>query len=823
MNSARQRGFTLLELAMVLVVVGLMVGSGMFAITAMRENNRMKDTERARKDVHYALTLYVIRNGYLPFAANPAANDGEEDDAANRRYGDVPWAALDLSENDVTDGWGNRLIYAVDTAMTVPALASTARPLACNEANLRNAIGALGILDADSTAGNPDSFAQVAYVVVSEGPNGTAEAPNDALGPAVAGFDQFRSEGAGGEFDDLVDGRSGSQILRDGGCRIATALDQEPPVVDAGEGEGPGLPGQLDFRDKRLEKRHDDGAYEGYAATTDWGSRTTAPRVSTSGGRKVVSFDSTHAPNGNSEVRSCFWGHYAIPLADATLRTYFEAAFTQDAGSAKAGGLVFALLPWELKTREPYGYNSAKRCGFEGPFYLGFSPISHGNDRDLYKTNEFAGNPDFEQVMPLAVELDVSRSNGKDQGRDFYDPAIGGPFDHNHIAALVDNGFHNRTAAAHSYPNDRCNNVDEACAFDASATIAVQRNWMERGDDTWHKVRVEVEDAPAECASNQVEVRAWIWPEGVDCAGACGDLGRNYHADDPEPDGSYFVRRCQDKPTRAVALGHGWTPTSWAMMRPGFTTGAPNDINARSMPRIRSFVTGASLKWSPRADAADGAVSAEMHNNLLISGVPGGFNWSFLTNSGANPGNGWTGVTRLSLPDKGVEIVGYGGEITMTPDASELRGMGIKGIGGPTNEWHVPPLDNVADEDARNGAEEGLSFHFDKRYDAARLWLVGLEADEKARLTVYQAADYRQRKVYDVAGCGSAHGGTVMLEPATKIDSVYVEPVPKADGTLTNLHVRSVRLCNDTGAACSFDLGWATNPCALSAVEVEEE
>lgn len=820
----RQRGFTLIELSIVLAIMGVMIGTGMFAITAMRENTRMKETTRAREDVDFALTLFVIRNGFLPFAATPGTATGAP--VANLQYGEVPWAALDLTEADVTDGWGNRLVYAMDAALGDPG-AGNAAPLPCNEATLRAAIGTLGILDASSVAGNPATFSQVAYVVVSQGPNGAPEPPNNALGPVNGGFNLFRSEGAGGGavFDDIAGGRSGSQILRDGGCRLTSALASPPPPPPGEEDTAPNLPGQIDFSDNRLEQRHADGAYEGFAATTDWDARTTAPRVDTSGEGAVVAFDSAHAPPGNQDVRSCFFAHYAIPLDRATLRAYFEAAFTQDDGDTKEGGLVFAMLPWELKTRQPWGYNSAKRCGFEGSYYLGFSPISHGNDRDLYKTSEFTGSPSFEQVMALGFELDVSRSNGQDQGRDFHDPALTGTTEQNHVAALVDNGFHNATAAAHSYPNDRCNGSDEGCAFDETASIAVHRNWLERGDGTWHKVRVEVEDEAEDCAAGQVEIRGWVWPDGVDCAGACTDIARDYAPADPEAAGAYFVRRCQDKPTRAVSMGYGWTPIGWDMMRVGFTTGAPGAVSARSMPRMRAFVAGSSVKWTPRPDAAGGAVSEEFHNNLLGPYVGGGLTWNYLTNSGANPSNGWTGVTRLTLPGKGAEVLSYSGEITITPDANELRGIGVKGIGGATNEWHVPPLDNVLDVDNRNGpgTEEGLSFHFDKRYDAVRLWLVGLDATEKARLVTYQAADYTQRKVYEVTGCAAGHGGVLTLEPALKVDSVYVEAMPKADSTASSLWVRSVRMCNDLGGACSITHGWASSPCTLSPVEAAEE
>ncbi|MGC2856736.1 type II secretion system protein [Novispirillum sp. DQ9] len=823
------RGFTLIELAIVVAIVGLMTGAGMFGLNALRENARQKETATALRDVDYALTLFVIRHGRLPWADTD--QDGAEN--ANAPEGTLPYVALGVARGDVVDGWGNFLRYAVDPVFV--NVGSGELTCARDPGTLQGNFQGTGALNLQDLTGGATSLA---YVLVSHGENGLgATNANGGANAAAASVNEientdgdtdFRAEGqaADGAFDDISSGRGAGQILRDTGCRQVSDLTgttpppDDPPAGGESDTNGPNLPGQVDFTNSRMEQRHADGAYEGFAATTNWDQRTTAPRVDTSGAEAIVAFDSTHEPNGNSEVRSCFWGHYAVPLTNGTLRAFFEASFTEDTADSKAGGLVFALLPWELKTREPYGYNSAKRCGFEGPYYLGFSPISHGNDRDLYKTNEFTGNPAFEQVMPIGLELDVSRSNGKDQGRDFYDPALSGTAQQNHMATLVDNGFHNGTAAAHSYPNDRCNGTDEGCAFNGSAAIAVERNWLERGPSVWHKVRLEVEDEADACGAGQVEIRGWVWPSGTDCAGDCGDLSVDYDPADPESGGTYFARRCQDKPTRTVSMGYGWTPISWAMMRVGFTTGAPNAASARSMPRIRSFIAGGAPKWAPRSDAASGAVSQEIHNNLLGPNVGSGVNWTRLTAAGANPSNGWTGVTWLSLPTKGADILSYNGEITITPDLNELKGIGVKGIGGATNEWHVPPLDN-SPTPGEPGTEEGLSVHLDQRYDAARLWLVGLENGEMARVTTYQAADYTKRKVYEVSGCGAAHGGVVTLEPGIKVDSVYVEALPRSNGTGSSLWVRSARLCNDLNT-CTMTYGWASSPCTLSAVEVEE-
>lgn len=235
-NKISQRGFTLVELAVVLLIIGLMTGGAMFGLTAMRENARLKETNTSLREIENALTLHVIRHGRLPWA--DTNHNGAED--ATAAEGVVPWNDLGLRQADVIDGWGNYLRYRVD-----PAFADVDNDLVClrNPAALQNNFQRTGALVLRDLAGGATN---VAYVLVSHGTNGLGatngggglnQAPNSVNEQENTDSDSdFRAEGqaADGEFDDLTAGRGAGQILHDTGCR------QVSDLPDNGSGGGGG-------------------------------------------------------------------------------------------------------------------------------------------------------------------------------------------------------------------------------------------------------------------------------------------------------------------------------------------------------------------------------------------------------------------------------------------------------------------------------------------------------------------------------------------------------------------------------------------------------
>jgi prepilin-type N-terminal cleavage/methylation domain-containing protein len=109
-----QRGFTLVEIAIVLIVVGLLIGGLITPLSTQLEQRRAADTRKALDEAREALVGYAVRNGHLPCPAISAAN-GLEDRAGERctnerRTGFLPWATLGTTK---LDAWGRILLYSV--------------------------------------------------------------------------------------------------------------------------------------------------------------------------------------------------------------------------------------------------------------------------------------------------------------------------------------------------------------------------------------------------------------------------------------------------------------------------------------------------------------------------------------------------------------------------------------------------------------------------------------------------------------------------------------------------------------------------------------
>ena len=115
----RQRGFSLIEIAIVLVIVGLMIGGLVTPLTVQLEQRKVAETQKALDEAKEALSGYALRYGYLPCPAISAVN-GLEDRRGTRctgekRAGFLPWATLGLRQGD---SWNNLFRYSVTPAFS---------------------------------------------------------------------------------------------------------------------------------------------------------------------------------------------------------------------------------------------------------------------------------------------------------------------------------------------------------------------------------------------------------------------------------------------------------------------------------------------------------------------------------------------------------------------------------------------------------------------------------------------------------------------------------------------------------------------------------
>jgi prepilin-type N-terminal cleavage/methylation domain-containing protein len=112
------RGFTLAEMAIVMLIVGLLLGGMLLPMSKQLENRNNTETVRQLEDVKEAIIGFALANGRLPCPADPAIASGASGagleratcNTGNDMVGVVPWATLGLRESDP---WGRRLTYRV--------------------------------------------------------------------------------------------------------------------------------------------------------------------------------------------------------------------------------------------------------------------------------------------------------------------------------------------------------------------------------------------------------------------------------------------------------------------------------------------------------------------------------------------------------------------------------------------------------------------------------------------------------------------------------------------------------------------------------------
>jgi len=252
------RGFSLIELAIVLVLITILVGGLAVPLTAQIQARRIAETKKTLDETREAILGYAMTHscscvydtvgptGVLQpappstcTATCPATNpssttvtlqhaylpcpdtdgDGRENRnlatracieqvvGSNLSHGWLPWVDLGVAQQDA---WGNRLLYAVSTAFSneVRGFSSStalASPLQICTVN---------------TCAAPDVASNVVFLLASLGangwgalnvngnaladPTGANELENTDADPVYVSRTHTQAGGAGGEFDDLL-------------------------------------------------------------------------------------------------------------------------------------------------------------------------------------------------------------------------------------------------------------------------------------------------------------------------------------------------------------------------------------------------------------------------------------------------------------------------------------------------------------------------------------------------------------------------------------------------------------------------------------------
>ena len=161
------KGFTLIELAIALVIMALLAGSALVALRVQSQRASIGQTRDAIEDAREALYNYAVVWGYLPCPASDDAGvpgtcpANTDPNTSVHPAGFLPWQELGVSGQDA---WGQRLRYAVSNALLPPAVPSLAAGSNSN----------LVIMDGSTRL---NSNGSVAFVVWSIGADAESSTP----------------------------------------------------------------------------------------------------------------------------------------------------------------------------------------------------------------------------------------------------------------------------------------------------------------------------------------------------------------------------------------------------------------------------------------------------------------------------------------------------------------------------------------------------------------------------------------------------------------------------------------------------------------------
>lgn len=164
MNSKKiSLGFSLIEMAFVLVIVTLLLGGLLVPFSTQIEQKRIADTQKAMAEINEALLGYAIANGQLPCAASATSGGNQQTSPTCLYSGFLPAANLGVNG---TDAWGRQYRYAVSPNFTLPfSLPASSCPGS-------NPCGVITVQTRNSTGSIAVVANYIVAIVISQGKNG---------------------------------------------------------------------------------------------------------------------------------------------------------------------------------------------------------------------------------------------------------------------------------------------------------------------------------------------------------------------------------------------------------------------------------------------------------------------------------------------------------------------------------------------------------------------------------------------------------------------------------------------------------------------------
>lgn len=172
----RCTGFTLVEMAVVVTLIGILLAMGLAVATSVMQNTQRSVTKDRLGTIRLALMAYYRANtGVFPCPDAPAGaatRDGVQDVVGancSAQFGTVPYVDLGLPRETALDGYGNYISYRLASNWHTAGLATT--PLCASSATVTyyKPPAPAPALTVNYSAGPP---ATVGIVLISHGSNG---------------------------------------------------------------------------------------------------------------------------------------------------------------------------------------------------------------------------------------------------------------------------------------------------------------------------------------------------------------------------------------------------------------------------------------------------------------------------------------------------------------------------------------------------------------------------------------------------------------------------------------------------------------------------
>jgi prepilin-type N-terminal cleavage/methylation domain-containing protein len=160
-------GFSLIEMAVVLLIIGLLMGGLLPPLSASLTYQKIKLTQQRLEEIKEALLGFAIINERLPCPApdiNGIALDVGETDCNKEGY--LPWADLGVGRYDA---WGKAFRYRVEKEYTN----TTIVPIPSSELRVKTR--------QDHYLTNKSEDSRVVAIIFSYGQNGQAEEDNKTV------------------------------------------------------------------------------------------------------------------------------------------------------------------------------------------------------------------------------------------------------------------------------------------------------------------------------------------------------------------------------------------------------------------------------------------------------------------------------------------------------------------------------------------------------------------------------------------------------------------------------------------------------------------